>query len=182
MKKKNFNELLKKLDGLNYCFFSGIVMFFLTKGKRKFNDVDILIDEGDIGKLATRLKADFRERVIEKAGQPFTNRSIEKKFKGFELEIITNSLRDEASRRTIKLILKNKIKFEFNNKKIFLEPIEELIARKALFYRDKDISDLKLIKKHKINLRLLNELTKGRKKNLIFSRLKKLNFQLENNE
>lgn len=176
----NFKKLLEKLDGLNYCFFSGFVMFYYTNGKRPFNDIDILIDEKDIDKLAKRFGTNAEKRIIAKGNLVIEDYGFETNFLGWQIEVVTSRPGNKKEKDKVSFILKNKEKKEYENLKIFLEPLEELLARKSFFHRDKDINDLKLINDKKINISLLKKFAKnwGNEDN-IFKTIKMLGFNFK---
>ncbi|MBU3907109.1 MAG: nucleotidyltransferase family protein [Nanoarchaeota archaeon] len=173
MKKEEFKSLVKKLKGLNYCFFSGFAMFLLTKGKRNFNDIDILIDEEDIHKLAKRLGTKAQKRRIDKGTHIIEDIGFETNFMGQEIEAVTS--KNKGEREKLKLTFENKKLVKYKDQLIFIEPIEELIVRKAHFSREKDLADIKLISNKHFNKPLVEKFAEnwGNKEEII-KKLKEL--------
>jgi len=66
MNEEVFKKLLKKLQGINYFFISGLSVAIHTNGKRIPGDIDIAIHENDVDKFANSVGAKAEKRIIDK--------------------------------------------------------------------------------------------------------------------
>ena len=156
-KEKILRELLIKLEGLNWCFISGTAVSVYTNNKRKFGDIDIVMDEKSIKQFAKRLRVPIKT-TIEKKGEAIIKSScIQTDFLGMPIEIATNFPNDPVQLNLVEKTLKNKVLKNYLSLKVYVTPLEELIAHKSAMLREKDVKDLKMLKKLKVNDKFLNE-------------------------
>ncbi len=158
MKEEIFLEVLEKLKGLNYLFFSGLAVFFYSGGKREAGDIDIIVHGKDINKFAERIGAKVEKRIINKGTFFVDDYGFVINFKGQEIEVTNGYPRERMAKGSFDKLFKRKVKKIFLGKEIFLEPVEELIVQKAFMHREKDIADLKLLLSQKIDKNFLTEL------------------------
>lgn len=163
--KEIFIELLKKLKGLNWFLIGGFFMEVITNGKRKGRDIDLVIHKNDIDEFARRLNVKARQRKLIKNGYVIEDYAIKTKFFGKDIEfgrdieITSGYPKKRVLRETFDKLFAKKIKKKYCGLDFFLAPIEEIIILKALFFRQKDIDDLILLKKFKVNYKFLRELS-----------------------
>lgn len=159
MNKKALLQITKKLDGIEYAFISGFAVEILTNGKRKAEDVDIVVLPGNIDEIARRFNCKVEERTVSKGDwKDVKDRSFRTICEGQNVEVVTDISKAEG----IKRLLKNKVKRIYHGVEVYITPVEELVVHKASMMREKDISDLKLLSGNNINLKLLRELSKNR--------------------
>jgi hypothetical protein len=160
MKKEVFEKLIKKLEGLEYCFISGFAIHIYNR-KKKFKDIDIVFNWKDVDKFAERMGCEAANRHVVKGGFAEDDYGFETNFLGQPIEAV-------AIKR-LKRIFKHRVKKIYLGKEIYVAPIEEILALKAFLHRDKDISDLKLLKNQHINPELLKKFAEdwGKEKSII---------------
>ncbi len=91
MKKENKQailDLIDELKDLNYLIFAGFATHLYSKGKRDFQDIDILFRYEDLNKFAKRVGESPEKRTIEEGGFIAEDYYFEMNYKGQELEAI----------------------------------------------------------------------------------------------
>ena len=166
MKEKEiFIELLKKLDGLNWFLIGGFFIEVITNGKRKSRDIDLVIHKNDIDEFARRLNVKARQRKLIKNGYVIEDYAIKTKFFGKDVEFgrdieaTCGYPKKRVLRKMFDKLFEKKTKKKYLGLSFFMAPLEEIIILKALFFRQKDVEDLMLLKRFKVNYRLLKELS-----------------------
>lgn len=145
------------LKPFNYAFFSGTVMEVYTNGKRKAGDLDILIDKKDIEKFANLIGCKLSKRKIIKEDYESEDYGGVIDYKGQEIELTSGFPKKRVEEKTIKKLLDMRIKSNYLGLDIYIVPIEETIAFKALMHRKKDYLDLEMLKEMKFNPNLVKE-------------------------
>ncbi len=172
MDKKILHNLLEKLEGLNWFFFGGLAVEIYTNGKRKTNDIDIALFDKDLYKFANRIGGKLEKRNIEHGDFSINDFGFIKYFKGKEIE---------ATKTIPKILFERKLRMNYLDNEIFIQPLENLIAHKALMHREKDMKDLKLILNENLDIDfdfLEKEAERFGNKELIFSNLRKVGFDV----
>ncbi len=181
MNRQKIAELIKKLSGLNWCFFSGFALEIYTKGKREAKDLDILVALKDINIFAKRLNCQAHHRHFKKFNFFVDDYGFETKFLGLEIEVSSGFPKRRLNNGSINKVFQNKIYKKYQGIEVYLEPLEEIIVHKADMFRPKDIKDLKMIKNRKINWLLLKELAKDYGKyRKIMNNLQKIGYKIPN--
>lgn len=157
MDEKAIINLINKLSGIRWFAIAGFSMFIYTNGKRKFDDIDIVVHEDD-SKLFSKKFEELKKRVIDKGSFIVDDVGAEFYFEGLKIEATTGYPKKRVEEKTFNKLFNHINKRNYLGKEIFLAPIEEIIIQKAFMHRNKDISDLKLLIKEKINLSLLKEI------------------------
>src|SRR3989338_6623994 len=180
MKKEVFGDLSEKLKGIDYFFISGMSVAIYSKGKREPGDIDIAINEKDIDKFAKSLGVKAEKRVTNKGTFIIDDYGFITNFKGQIVEATSGYPKKRMSEGKFNKLFSMKVKKDYLNKEVFVEPIEELLTQKAFMHREKDIRDLRLLKNIKFNKRRAIELAedKGNKEE-IFHLLKNEGFDLQ---
>ncbi len=156
-KRELLRELLIKLEGLNWCFISGVAVSVYTRNKRKFGDIDILMEERSLDHFAKRLGKPVKKSIQKKGKATIKDCRIELYFLGQRVEAVTNFPRDISQMKIVEKTLKEKVLKDYLGLKVYVTPLEELIAQKSLMLREKDSVDLKLLRNLQFNTELLNE-------------------------
>lgn len=158
MDRESFSELLDMLEGLEWFVFSGMAVSLYTEGDRDFNDVDIVVREGDIEEFADRVGAEVRRRDFIKKGNHINDRAFETIFKGIEVEA-TSGFPEKRMEEDLfdKLFDKTETK-KFMGREVNLVPLEELIVHKAKMDRNKDRPDLRRLNNLEIDTNFVLEL------------------------
>ena len=158
MKKEVFLEVLEKLNGLNYIFFSGMAVSIYTDGKREAGDIDVIIHKKDIDEFAKRMGTKVKKRFFDKGTFFGDDYGFVIDFKGQKVEATNGYPRERMASGSFEKLFKKRIKKIFLGKEVFVEPIEELIVQKAFMHREKDIVDLKLLLDEKVDKDFIIEL------------------------
>jgi len=158
MKKEIFLEVLEKLKGLDYIFFSGMAVSIYSEGKREAGDIDVIVHEKDINQFAKRMGTKVKKRFFDKGTFFGEDYGFVIDFKGQEVEATNGYPRERMAKGTFDKLFKKRVKKMFLGKEVFVEPIEELIAQKAFMHREKDLADLKLLVNQKIDKEFVIEL------------------------
>lgn len=162
-------DLVKKLKGYDWAFFSGFAVEMYTDGKRKSgNDLDILVSKRDIDKLANSFGTSAKHRRFKKADFYVDDYAFETVFKGTKLEVTSGFPKKRMREGSIDKVFENKTSKDYQGVNVFVEPIEELIVHKAVMHRPKDIRDLKLLLSNQYRPSFLKELASdwGQKKEI----------------
>ncbi len=160
MDKEIFHEIVEKLKGLRYCFFSGFaVSLYIDKDeKREIGDLDIIISEKDIDKFADRIGGKIKRRIVKDSNPPIDDYGFCKEFKGIEVEATSGFPPKRMKDKSIYKLFDNRTEKEFFEKKIYVVPIEEVIVHKAKIFRDKDKKDLQMLSNKSFDKKLALEL------------------------
>lgn len=154
---KVLREVLDLLKPFDYAFFSGMAMEIYTNGKRKANDVDILINKKEIDKFAKLVGCKLLDRVIEKENYLSEDYGGETMFNGQGIELTSGFPKKRMQENTIVKLFQKKVKVNYLGFDVYVVPIEELIMHKAMMQRRKDILDLEMLKSLKYNALLIRE-------------------------
>ena len=157
--KEIFIELLKKLKGLDWFLIGGFFMEVVTNGKRKGRDIDLVIHKNDIDEFARRLNVKAQQRKLIKNGYVIEDYAIKTKFFGRNIEVTCGYPKKRVLGEMFDKLFEKKIKKKYYGLKFFIAPLEEIIVLKAVLFRQKDIDDLILLKRFKVNYEFLRELS-----------------------
>ncbi len=172
-------ELIDNLKNLNYFIFAGFAMYFYTKRKRKFEDIDILFKYEDLNKFARIMGGSPRKRKIKKGDFVTEDYFFKINYKGQEIEAISISPDKEKEIKSFEKQFANREKRSFLGKDIFLSPKEGVIVHKAIVNRKKDIDDIILLKNDIINIELLKEIAILRESHdKVFKTLREIGYNL----
>ncbi len=180
--KEVISELTDKLKDLDYFIFAGFAIYLYTNGEREFKDIDLLIKYEDLKKLAGRIGGKIKRRKIKKGDFITEDCFLETNFKGQEVEAISIIPENKNDEKSFEKQLSNRVEKEFFGKKVYLTPIEGILVHKSIVNREKDVCDLKMLKKFhkKINLDLLKEIDRLRgKHDKVFRVLKEIGYNVK---
>jgi predicted nucleotidyltransferase len=150
-------EVLEMLKPFKYVFFSGMAMEVYTNGKRKAKDFDIIVDKEDIEEFAKLIncKLDYRKIVKEDYHSEDYGGVVD--YKGQEIELTSGFPKKRVEDATIKKLFERRKKVNYLGLNIYVVPIEETIAFKALMHREKDYIDLEMLKEIEFDINLVKE-------------------------
>ncbi len=170
-------EFINYLKDLDYFIFGGFGIYIYTNGKRKFDDIDILMNYESLNKLANKFNKKVKKRSIKKGDFVTKDYYFDLNFKGQEIEAISFIPNKISQKNSFEKQFYNKEKINFYGKEIFIVPKEGIVVHKISLSRKKDINDLKLLKGN-LKKNLLKEIIKLRKENTnkYFNPLKKLGY------
>lgn len=154
------NELLKKLKGLRWFIISGFAIEIYTKGKRRSDDIDLVVHEKDLEEFARRVGSKIKKRDLTKEGYVIQDLAIEFKIKEKEIEVTGGYPKERMINKTFDKLFDKKIRKDYKNFKLWVCPIEELIVLKASLRREKDLDDLRLLKDFKYDPNFVKEVAK----------------------
>jgi hypothetical protein len=176
--KKTILELIDRLNDLDYFIFAGFAIYLYTKGKRKFQDIDIILSVEDLNKFANRIGGKVKERKINKGDLVTKDLYFEINYKGQDIEAISALPEEREDSVFFEKQLYRRIKINFFGKNIFLAPKEGLVIHKAITNREKDFNDLLLLKDN-VNIKIIRELAMLRKEHeRIFEVLRRAGYNL----
>lgn len=179
MDTQKLTKLIQKLSGLNWCFFSGFAIEVYTNGRRKANDIDILVAPGDIEIFAQRLNCQLRHRRFKKFNFFVNDYGFDTEFLNLKIEASSGFPKRRIRTGSIQKVFQNKVRKRYLGANFYIEPLEEIIVHKADMLRPKDIRDLKMLKTQKIKWSLLKEFAKDwGKYSKIINNLKNLGYQI----
>lgn len=179
MKKEIFLEVLEKLKGLDYVFFSGMAVSIYSGGKREAGDIDVIVHKKDINQFAKRMGTRVNKRFFDKGTFFGDDYGFVIDFKGQEVEATNGYPRERMASGSFEKLFKKRVKKMFLGKEVFVEPIEELIVQKAFMHRDKDLIDLKLLLSQKFDKDFLIELAEDwGKKQEVLKVLRKVGYKV----
>jgi hypothetical protein len=159
MNKEVFKEILDKLEGLNYFFVSGISVAIRTGGKRIPGDIDVVVHSKDIDVFANRLGTVAKNRIIDKKTFMINDYGFEIDYKGQMVECTTGYPPKRIQDGTFDKLFDKKIKTNYLDQEVYIEPLEELINQKAFMGREKDLNDLDLLRGTPFNRELFMEIS-----------------------
>jgi len=162
MNKEVFNEILGKLEGLNYFFVSGLSVAIRTNEKRIPGDIDVVVRSKDIDTFANRLGTVANNRRIDKGTFVISDYGFEVDYKGQMVECTTGYPPKRIQDGTFDKLFDKKIKTSYLNQEVYVEPLEELVNQKAFMGREKDLKDLELLRGITLNRKLLMEISKDK--------------------
>lgn len=167
-KKRAFKIIAEKLRGVPWAIFSGTAIEIYSKGRRKGNDIDIIVPGDKIDEVAKRFKV---KPVLETRGgggvKLVNDYHIETMIDGVEVEFVgkTEKIIIDGEVYQSTHDLKRKLFTKVKKKKylgvnVFVVPVEEILTQKMIFDRSGKWQDKK-------DVRLLLETEKINKKALI---------------
>lgn len=160
-RKEQIKQLLKQLEGLDWCVMSGLAVEIYTSGKRKAGeDIDLLVSSSDIDLFAQRLGCKSQRRRFEKDTFFFDHYGFETCFCGLQVEASSGFPGLRMKNKKINKVFNNKRRKKYLGLNVYVEPIEELIVHKVSMSRSKDLRDLRLLAKEEKNINLLIEFLK----------------------
>lgn len=159
MNKEAFKKLLASLEGLDYFFISGFAVSIYLNGKKSFGDLDLVVHEKDIDRFANKIGAKLKRRLINKGTFTVNDYGFETKFLDLDIEATSGYPIKRVKENTFNKLFKYRVKRDFQGLKVYLAPIEEVLAQKAFFNREKDKKDLDMLKGIKFSKDLLLEIS-----------------------
>lgn len=145
--KEVLRELLEKLDGLDWFIISGFAIEIYTEGKRKSNDIDLVVHEKDLEEFSKRVNARIKKRFFVKDNDYVVDdRAVEFEILGKEIEVTDGYPRSRKEAKSFQKLFDKKVKKSFEGFDLFVAPIEEILVHKAIMKREKDLNDLQLLK------------------------------------
>ncbi len=176
----SFSSLIEKLEGLDWCFFSGFAVKLYADRKRKCGDLDIMVRNEDLHKFAKRLGTEVRRRTEKKDTFRLNDIGFETDFKGLDIEATSGFPRKRFKEKLLGKVFKKSVKKNFFGETVYLTPIEDLIVHKASMLRVKDRKDLKLLKNEEYDTGFIKELAEdwGESKRIL-ENLTKVGFVIE---
>ncbi len=155
-KRKALKITAEKLKSIPWAIFSGTAVEIYSKGKRKGNDIDIIVSGDKIDEVGGRFNAKPVLETREKGGIKIVN--------DYHIETIVDGIPVEFVGKTEKLIidgevykstqdLKRRLFRKVKKKKylgvnVFVVPVEEILTQKMIFDRSgkwQDRDDVKLL-------------------------------------
>ncbi len=155
-----FREILDLLKPFDYVFISGMAMEIYTNGKRKANDIGILINSKDIEKFAGIIGCKLTNRVIKKEDYYSEDYGGEASYNGQMIEITSGFPRKRMQENTISKLFDRKVKRKYNGFDVYAVPIEELMVHKSMMQREKDAIDLALLRNLHFDQAFIRELAR----------------------
>lgn len=178
MNREDFDLLIKSLEGFNYFFISGFAVHIFSSGLRHFKDIDIVISSKDIDLFAKRVGCEAKRRFISKGSFVVDDYGFECKIGNQEVEVTSGYPPNRVSNNTFNKLFTKKVKKNYLGNPVFLAPLEEIIAYKALTFRKKDEEDLLLLKSKKYSSAELKEIISDLEEEKITKNLKKVGYFL----
>ena len=159
-KRKAFKIISQKLKGIPWAIFSGTAIEIYSKGKRKGNDIDIIVPGDKIEEVAKRFDVKPVLKTHEGGGVKFVNDyHVRMIIDGVEVEFVGKTEKIIINREVYKPTQDFKKKFFTRIKKkkylgvnVFVAPVEEILTQKMIFDRSgkwQDKEDVKLLLKIK---------------------------------
>ncbi len=158
MDKDGFSSLIERLEDLEWCIFSGLAVRIYTSSDRKFDDVDIIVAEEDIEKLAERLGAEVIDRDFVKDGKRINDTAFETIYRGIEVEATTGFPPERVMDGSIRKLFEKSETKDFMGQSVKVAPVEETMIVKARMNRPKDHRDLRMMNDLDFDTRFLMEL------------------------
>lgn len=176
---KVLNKLTKLLEGLEWFVISGFAVEVYTDGKRKSDDIDLVVSEKDIGVFAKRTNSAIRKRFFTKGSYVVKDTAVETEIFGKSIEATSGYPFIRLKNETFSKLFQKKNRIFYKGARIFVAPIEEIIVLKAIIKREKDINDLILLRNKVYNKELIKELAKDcKKQKQVIEVLNKLDFNI----
>ncbi len=160
MIKEDFLKIIGFLKDLNYFFISGFAVHVYSNGKRIFKDLDLVVHPRDIQILVNGLGCNLEKRLLDKGTFIVEDIGFEFNIRSQPIEATSGYPPNRMKNKTFYKLFDKRIAKKFFGEKVFLAPLEEIIAYKALTFREKDKQDLILLRSNKINNSLLIEISK----------------------
>lgn len=167
-KRKVLKIIAEKLKGIPWAIFSGTAIEIYSKGKRKGNDIDIIVPGDEIDEVAKRFNI---KPVLETRGGGGV-----KLVNDYHIGTIIDGVEVEFVGKTEKIIIDGEVykstqdlrrrlftkvkKKKYLGVNVFVVPVEEILTQKMIFDRSGKWQDKK-------DVRLLLETEKINKKALI---------------
>lgn len=155
-KKKALKIIAEKLKGVPWAIFSGTAVEIYTDGKRKGNDIDIIVPGDEIDEVAKRFNTTPLLETREKGGVKIIN--------DYHIETTVGDIPVEFVGKTEKIIIDGQIykstqdlrrrlfrkvkKKKYLGVDVFVVPVEEILVQKMIFDRSgkwQDKEDVKLL-------------------------------------
>ena len=189
-KKKALEMISKRLKDIPWAIFAGTAVEIYTKGKRRGNDIDIIVPGDKIDEVAKRFNAEVILETRKKGNVKLVNDyhieiticGILVEFVGKTEKIIIGGKQYNSTQDLRRKLFRKAKKRKYLGVNVFVLPVEEILVSKMLFNRSgewQDKEDVKLLlktKKIKIDKRnlihALNRWGVSKKKQGIF--IKKL--------
>jgi len=167
-KKKALEIITKKLKGIPWAIFSGTAIEIYSKGKRKGNDIDIIVPGDKIDEIAKRFSAKPVLETREGGGVKLVNDyhigtivdGVEVEFVGKTEKIIIDGEVYKSTRDLKRRLFRKVKKKKYLGVNVFVVPVEEILVQKMIFDRSGKWQDKK-------DVRLLLETEKINKKALL---------------
>ena len=166
-KKKALEIIVKKLKGIPWAIFSGTAIEIYSKGKRKGNDIDIIVPGDKIDEVAQRFnvkpvletRESGRVKIINDYNVKTIIDGVEVEFVGKTEKMIINGEVYTKSIQDLRKKLFTKVKKKkYLGINVFVAPVEEILTHKMIFNRSgkwRDKKDVKLLlKTEKIDKKL----------------------------
>lgn len=166
-KKKALKIIAEKLKDIPWAIFSGTAIEIYTKGKRKGNDIDIIVPGDKIDEVGKRFKVKPILETRESGGVKLINDyHINTMIDGIEVEFVGKTEKTIVNGEIYKSTqdLKRRLFAKVKKKKylgvnVFVVPVEEILTQKMIFDRSgiwQDRKDVKmLLATEKINKKAL---------------------------
>jgi len=166
-KKKALKIIAEKLKDIPWAIFSGTAIEIYTKGKRKGNDIDIIVPGDKIDEVGKRFKVKPILETRESGGVKLINDyHINAMIDGIEVEFVGKTEKTIVNGEIYKSTqdLKRRLFAKVKKKKylgvnVFVVPVEEILTQKMIFDRSgiwQDRKDVKmLLATEKINKKAL---------------------------
>jgi predicted nucleotidyltransferase len=158
MDEKSFSELVDRLEGLEWCIFSGVAVRIYTGSDREFGDIDFLVPEEDMEEFADRVDADVKDRDIVKDGKRVNDTALETVYNGIEIEATTGFPPERVEDGSIRKLFEKSEEREFMGRSVRVAPLEETMVVKARMDRPKDHRDIRLMNDLEFDSEFLLEL------------------------
>ena len=155
-KKKVLKIIAEKLKGMPWAIFSGTAIEIYTKGKRKGNDIDIIVPGDKIDEIGRRFKVKPVLETREGGGVKLVNDyHINTMVDGIEVEFVGKTEKTIINGEIYKFTqdLKRRLFTKVKRKKylgvnVFVVLVEEILTQKMIFDRSgvwQDREDVKLL-------------------------------------
>jgi len=166
-KKKALKIIAEKLKDIPWAIFSGTAIEIYTKGKRKGNDIDIIVPGDKIDEVGKRFKVKPILETRESGGVKLINDyHINAMIDGIEVEFVGKTEKTIVNGEIYKSTqdLKRRLFAKVKKKKylgvnVFVVSVEEILTQKMIFDRSgiwQDRKDVKmLLATEKINKKAL---------------------------
>lgn len=155
-KRKVLRIIAEKLKGMPWAIFSGTAIEIYTKGKRKGNDIDIIVPGDMLDEVAKRFNVKPVLETREGGGVKLINDyhadimidGVEVEFVGKTEKMIIGGETYNSTQELRKRLFPKVKKKKYLGVNVFVVPVEEIITHKMIFNRSgiwKDEKDVKLL-------------------------------------
>lgn len=155
-KKRALRIIAKKLKGIPWAIFSGTAVEIYTKGKRKGNDIDIIVPGDKIDEVAKRFNVKPILETRGKGGVKIVNDyhietaigDLPVEFVGKTEKIIIDGQTYKSTQDLRRRLFRKVKKKKYLGINVFVVPVEEILVQKMLFDRSgkwQDKEDVKLL-------------------------------------